>query len=161
MDYLLKNSYISHEGEHSSQVGKRASDNGATALLFGEVIGYSPLENQLFESWLLSPTHNSVILDENWHWIGISSEKVGDLYIAVINFSSGILGSTTVAIEGDNLTLTGDCVETPIFKGYFEEKGLYIEDGYFVYNIKPYNRSFFIYVYNSVGELTDRLDIFF
>ena len=161
LNYLVKHNYISHEGIGSSQVTKRALKQGASALSYGEVIGFSPLESELLNNWILSPKHKSVILDDDWRWIGVSVVKKDGLYISVVNFSSGNLGSTSTIQSGERLILHGEYIDDPKFEGSFEIEDLILDRGFFTLIIKPYRKSFFIYGYSGNRVLGDRVDIFF
>lgn len=157
----MANSIISHNGELNSQVLSRAINQGATALSFGEVIGFSGSINELFTSWLLSPEHYAVINDSRWNWVGYSLEERDGVFVAVINFSSGILGSTVLSNEGDYTLLKGEYISSPKFDGKFEIIDYTKGNNLFELIVKPTRDNFFIYVYNKNGVLTDRVDIFF
>lgn len=159
--YLIKKSIISHEGENTSQVSSRAVNNGATAFYYGEIIGFSPTEEDLFKGWILSPTHNTVLNDPKWTWVGLSVEYVGELFVAVVNFSTGNIGSTYATIDKDIIHLKGIYIEEPKFEGDFELINYIHNLGDFDLFIKATRKEFFIYAYNEKGELTDRVDLFF
>lgn len=162
LDYLLKKSFISHEGVDHSQVEARAVQEGATALIFGEIIGYSPILDELFNSWKHSSAHNSILLDPKWNWVGLSVKKVKNLYVAVINFSTGIIGSTQVfEMDDGRIQLKGRYIHSPKFTGDYEILDFKIKHGYFMLYIKSVRKNFFIYVHDGNGRLSDRVDIFF
>lgn len=161
MEYLLSESKISHKGYKGSSLLKRVAAKGSTALSSGEIIGYSPSLDELLLNWKMSKAHNNVLLDSEWNWIGISVIKKDNLYVSVINFSSGNLGSTQFTKIDDHIRLDGEFILPPIFEGNFEVLEFKTSQNYFSLFIRSNKKNFFIYVYDSLGILTDRVDVFF
>lgn len=155
--YLLEKGIISHKGEKGSTIGERTKKAGDTGLYSGEVIGYSTDLDGLFLSWLKSPLHNNTILDSRWSKIGISVYYEDNLYIAVINFSSGILYSTYIDKEEE--IYSGYYIEDPFFKT--DENVELLEDSKAFY-INIVNNNFkIIRIYNKKRELMDIVEVFF
>ena len=161
MEYLLSKSEISHKGLDGSSLIKRVATEGATALISGEIIGFSPSLDKLLLSWKMSRTHNDVLLNSEWNWIGISFLKKDNIYVSVINFSSGNLGSTKITKIGNDIRFEGEFILIPNFNGNFEVIDTEISQNNFSLYIRSNKKNFFIYVFDNLGNLTDRVDIFF
>lgn len=160
-NYLIDKGFISHKGYKGSTPMDRCTSEGASGLYFGEVIGYSPRLNNLFESWLASPTHLKVLSDPKWNWVGISVIKNNEVYVAVVNFSSGIIGSTELYKRNGNVYLTGKYLSRPTFKGDFEIKDFTLDNYKFKLEFKPYRERLIIRVKTTTGRVSDRVEVFF
>lgn len=163
LEYLLNKLIISHEGNEGSQVTSRAINNGATALSFGEVIGYSSNFKDLFSAWENSPQHKKIILSPEWNWIGYSLKTTDDnIIICVVNFSSGNLGSTKIIESDGNIYLSGKYLDDFFLEGDFNLLDLKVHNNIFNAVIKPIEKnSVFLYVYDKKHKITDRIDFFF
>lgn len=159
MEYLIERGIISHKGRNNSDVDNRAVDEGATALLFGEVIGYSPTIEELFSGWLKSSTHYAVIREKRWNWFGYSVKEYKGVYVAVVNFSTGNLGSTELEKSGDLFVFTGDYIRKPQFNSpdFIVD---YVTDNKFrvLVNVK---KSLIIDIRGADNTISDRLELFF
>ncbi len=116
---------------------------------------------KLLISWKESRTHNEVLLNRDWSWIGISTVKQDNLYVSVINFSDGNLGSTNVTKIDNNIMFKGEFILPPNFEGNFRVIDLKITENNFSLYVESSKKNFFIYVFDDFGNLTDRVDIFF
>nr|WP_281283538.1 CAP domain-containing protein [Thiospirochaeta perfilievii] len=160
LDYLVSRSIITHKGKMGDSLEVRVKNTGVTSFYYGEVVGYSTSLDKLLDSWIDSEPHNRVLLDQKWNFIGISNYFNGKSYISVVNFSSGILGSTTIKYFDDKIILNGVYIDKPNFKGDFKIISSLFKDNQFEIEIIPNKKSFFIYVYDSSNKLTDRVDVF-
>lgn len=160
LEFLVGKNYISHEGANGSTVIDRAIDSGATALSFGEIIGYSTSSDLLFNSWLESSTHYDVIVDPDWRWIGVGQIEYNGSLVGVVNFSSGNLGSTKVIVNDDRILFTGSYIEVPIIdtKDYLVLK---INKGAFEFTFKRGIVGRVVSFKTKNGSISDRLELFF
>ncbi|MBN2618304.1 MAG: CAP domain-containing protein [Spirochaetales bacterium] len=160
-NYMIEANKITHKGLNKSSVQDRALLFHATGYNFGEIIGYSPSIEELFQGWKDSESHNKVLLDSRWTWIGISIIKQNNIYVGVINFSSGILGSVTIK-KDQEIKIEGEYIERPVFDNKFIER-LYINEDLnrFEIYVKTAFNNTFIYCYDKKNKITDRIDIFF
>ncbi len=158
--YLLKKKSISHKGLGGSSVSQRSAAEGVTAFMVGEVVGYSESKEELFNSWLESPAHHEVIVDPKWSWSGVSTKEFEGVVVSVINFSTGILGSTLLTTNNGYVTLKGKFTEKPEFVGDIRILSLNVVDSWFEIVFERDNLNF-IYIKNRNGIITDRVDLFF
>lgn len=159
LDYLIEKGIISHKGRNNSDVNDRAVEEGATALLFGEVIGYSPTIEELFNSWLESPTHYAVIKEKSWNWFGYSIKKYKGVYVAVVNFSTGNLGSTKLRKTDGGIVLTGNYIVMPSFNSPCFKID-YVKDNKFRILINE-GSPYIIDIKGADNVISDRLELFF
>lgn len=161
LNYLKVKKIISHRGENNSYVRQRALDAGSTALVFGEIIGYSTSQELLFKKWIESPTHNSVLLDPGWTTIGIAYESDKGFCIGVINFSNGNIYSTSLERVDGKIIFKGRFITTPKFETGLVIESQAIKNNEFILELKSQNRGGILYIYNEKNKVTDRVDIFF
>lgn len=159
LDYLISIGEITHLNYETGSFIERVTEEGVTGLYSGEIIGYAESLEKLMKLWKRSPEHNKVLLDKDWNWFGVSIIRYKELFISVVNFSTGLLGSVYMDTERDNIYIKGLYQKEPYFK---LEKGINLiaDNGEFEIEISANKRVFFIYVYDENGNLTDQLNIF-
>lgn len=158
--YLIKKNSISHRGEDGQRVMHRAVNEGATGLEFGEILGYSPDTNTLFKGWLLSPEHKKVLDDPSWNWFGLSVKTTNGVYVSVVNFSSGILGSTRIKKEGDVIEFVGLYSEKPNFSIINVKKLEWGKNSFkLIFNVKE--NPGILTIKDRNNKISDRMELFF
>ena len=98
---LSERGYLSHTGGSGMRAVDRFRERGGTSLRVGEVLGSSPPEKigELFDQWLTSPSHRTIILDTRWTHCGIGAEAINP-----VNERSG---------EPQRLFVVIQCIEHP------------------------------------------------
>lgn len=114
----------------------------------------------LFTAWLNSDTHREVIEDPKWSFIGISKTQLNDSLVSVINFSTGILYSTSIELKNNFIIYRGSFIELPTFISSKERLDAIINKNNFELELNN-NKSRIIRVYDKKNSLTDMIELFF
>lgn len=86
--------------------------------------------------------------------------KYSDIYISVINFSSGNLISTKTTVNNEAIVIEGRFFETPTFISGNEVLKQDLNENSFKLRLRG-DKARIIRVYNEKNSLTDMIELFF
>lgn len=108
---LVNQGYLSHKDLEGNRVLQRYKDHGGTGSAAGEILGSSIDFNTLFQAWIDSPGHKSVIENPHWTRIGWSIVEQDCQLVAVVLFSRSEILQYNLERSGEELILSMEAIE--------------------------------------------------
>ena len=114
----------------------------------------------LFNAWLDSSTHKTVIEDPDWNWVGIAYEMINGSFVAVVDFSTGNLGSSKIIMENNSIIFSANYIVKPVLSSKRFITEIYNNRRVFKIIMPKEDNNKILFIGTEYKKITDRIEIF-